>query len=814
MNKLARFVRLTLTVGLAGLPATASWAQQASGSTAQLEEIEVLAKRVNVRNRVDEAPPTLSYDEEFFQRFEPLSVGDMMKRVPGVVFSSDIGEYSAPSLRGIGTEYTQVLVNGRRVTGATNDNTVTVDRIPAELVDRVEIIRSPSSDIDSQGVAGTLNIILKEGAELTGGIYRVGLYEIDGEVVPSAFLSYGNSSDRVDWGTSFNYQERFNRKIETDIERIYDGEGNAEPSFTSVTEGPDERESTDIAWTGDLRFKLDGDSEWSIGAFYMDTDREELELGREFEVEDDDGELATDSTQANQSDEFGETNWGASTEYERPFGSGHSWKVGLGYDQTDFDSVETNWEDGLDFDFASIGIETVDDILPFLEQSNEDINDLFAAVPHDADDLRQAELLDSREVTDGKDSELSLDASVEYQLSASKLKLGVTGIDRQRDFSFRAFENDDGELVEDDAGLSLFDVQEQRADGFVKWTKDFSEAVRLELGGRGEFTSLDLDATVSEALAEAAEELAAIGIIIEGNETTASDDDFEFNPSAHLRWDVTDAARLRLSAARTVRRPSFDQLNPTLIIDDEESVLGNPNLNQETALGVDAGADFELAGDDGILGLNVFYRDVSDKIELTGVPDGVNEIFQEFVDEDIEASVWINNPNDGEVWGAEVDFSSPVPFVSPDLHVFANYTYIDSKILDANENFPIEHQFSEQPDYIYNVGFDHRFAPWGFTWGASYQKRGESERWTNASAESKLVRTINFEGNLEFFFEKTIAERYVVRLAAQNLLDAKKTEVERLYESVEQYEGGTPVSQRTLVEVADPAFILTFRGTF
>ena len=76
-----------------------------------------------------------------------------------------------PSLRGIGSEYTQILINGRRVTGGTNDNTVVVDRIPAELVDRVEIIRSPSSDIDSQGVGGTLNIILKEGAELTGGIY-------------------------------------------------------------------------------------------------------------------------------------------------------------------------------------------------------------------------------------------------------------------------------------------------------------------------------------------------------------------------------------------------------------------------------------------------------------------------------------------------------------------------------------------------------------------------------------------------------------------------------------------------------------------
>ena len=814
MNSLAKLARLTVALGLAGLPA-ASLAQKAPAAAAELEEIEVLAKRVNVRNRVDTAAPTLSYDEEYFQRFEPPSVGDMLKRVPGVVFASDIGEYAAPSLRGIGTEYTQVLVNGRRVTGATNDNTITVDRIPAEIVERIEIIRSPSSDIDSQGVAGTLNIILKEGAELSGGIYRVGLYEIDGEVVPSGFLSYGDSSERMDWGTSFNYQERFNRKIETDIERILDGEGNPEPAFTSITEGPDERDSTDIAWTGDVRLKLGEGSEWNLGAFYLDTDREELELGREFEVEDDDGELSTGSTQANQSDAFQETNWGLFTDYARPFGAGHGWRVGLAYDQTDFESVETNWEDDLEFDFASVGIDDVDDILPFLEQSNDEINDIFASVPHDAEQLRDPEFLDGQEVTEADDAELSLNASVEFQLSDSKLKLGFAGIDRQREFSFRAFENDDGVLEENEDGLSLFDAKEQRADGYVKWTTNLGEAVKLELGARGEFTSLDLESTVSEALAEAADELATIGIIIvDGNQVNVAEDSFEFNPSAHLRWDATDWSQLRLSVARTVRRPSFDQLNPTLIIDDEESILGNPNLNFETALGVDAGVDFELSGQDAILGLNAFYRDVSDKIELNGVPDGVNEIFQEFVDEDVEASVWINNPNDGKIWGYELDFSSPVTFITPDLHVFANYTHIDSEILDANENFPIEHNFSEQPDYVYNFGFDHRIAPWGFTWGASYQKRGQSERWTNASAESKQVRTIEFDGNLEFFLEKTIAERYVVRLAAQNLLDAEKTEVERLYESVEQLENGTPVSERTLVEVSDPAIILTFRGTF
>ena len=164
MKKLAALPPITVAVALVLAAAQAAVAQEGAAAPVaqpELTEIEVLARRVNARNRVDTPAPVLSYDEAFFQRFEPISVGDMMKRVPGVVFSDDIGEYAAPSLRGIGTEYTQVLVNGRRVTGGTNDNTVVVDRIPSELVERIEIIRSPSSDIDSQGIGGTLNVILK-----------------------------------------------------------------------------------------------------------------------------------------------------------------------------------------------------------------------------------------------------------------------------------------------------------------------------------------------------------------------------------------------------------------------------------------------------------------------------------------------------------------------------------------------------------------------------------------------------------------------------------------------------------------------------
>ena len=50
----------------------------------------IVTAKIAFRNRTEDANPVLSYDLEYFQRFEPVSVGEMLKRVPGVTFTSDV----------------------------------------------------------------------------------------------------------------------------------------------------------------------------------------------------------------------------------------------------------------------------------------------------------------------------------------------------------------------------------------------------------------------------------------------------------------------------------------------------------------------------------------------------------------------------------------------------------------------------------------------------------------------------------------------------------------------------------------------------
>ncbi len=109
---------------------------------------------------------------------------------PGVIASTggagnqNVSNASTVNLRGIGTDATLVLLNGRRLAGDTFFQAVDISGIPLAAVERVEIVADGASSLyGSDAVAGVVNFILRddfEGAELTGrvgGATRGGAFE-------------------------------------------------------------------------------------------------------------------------------------------------------------------------------------------------------------------------------------------------------------------------------------------------------------------------------------------------------------------------------------------------------------------------------------------------------------------------------------------------------------------------------------------------------------------------------------------------------------------------------------------------------------
>src|SRR5690606_41235162 len=72
------------------------------------------------------------------------------------------------------------------VPGAGGERASGIARIPAEMGDRMEILRSNSANRSGDAVAGAINIILRDAYEFDGGYLRAGATRAhDGEVNPT-----------------------------------------------------------------------------------------------------------------------------------------------------------------------------------------------------------------------------------------------------------------------------------------------------------------------------------------------------------------------------------------------------------------------------------------------------------------------------------------------------------------------------------------------------------------------------------------------------------------------------------------------------
>ncbi|WP_440224896.1 TonB-dependent receptor plug domain-containing protein [Dokdonella sp. MW10] len=160
---------------LAGLLAPA-WASAIAEANTELDAVVVRGDLIDpsVREALadrHEAPNArVVIDGEQLNQFNDLSVGDAIRRLPGVTFPG-VNRSRDARLRAIGGEYTQVLLDGRPFLDGNSSRNMEVDRLPAAMIERIEIVRSPLAGQPAAGIAGTINIITKRHyAEPSGGV--------------------------------------------------------------------------------------------------------------------------------------------------------------------------------------------------------------------------------------------------------------------------------------------------------------------------------------------------------------------------------------------------------------------------------------------------------------------------------------------------------------------------------------------------------------------------------------------------------------------------------------------------------------------
>jgi outer membrane receptor for ferrienterochelin and colicins len=157
------------------------------------------------------------------QQYNNMSVGDVLRRLPGVTFPG-VNRSRDIKLRGIGKEYTQVLLDGRPLLDGDTSRNMEVDRIPASFIERIEITRTPLASMESQGAAGTVNIITRRDFGPSGGQVTVGAGHLEGNGTPGELSAWqGGQTGPLRYFIAGGYQKRLVQESSTEF--VYDGSG-------------------------------------------------------------------------------------------------------------------------------------------------------------------------------------------------------------------------------------------------------------------------------------------------------------------------------------------------------------------------------------------------------------------------------------------------------------------------------------------------------------------------------------------------------------------------------------------------------------
>ena len=96
-----------------------------------------------------------------------LTVANAIKRMSGVTIernSSGEGQYAI--LRGMDKRYNYTLVNGVKIPSPDNKNRfVPLDIFPSEMLDRLEVTKSLTADMEGDGIGGAVNMVMKDAPE-------------------------------------------------------------------------------------------------------------------------------------------------------------------------------------------------------------------------------------------------------------------------------------------------------------------------------------------------------------------------------------------------------------------------------------------------------------------------------------------------------------------------------------------------------------------------------------------------------------------------------------------------------------------------
>ena len=171
---------------------------QMAADVAQLNEIEVIAEKSTVEIKLDKRVYNVGKD----MMVKGGTVSDVLDNVPSVTVDAE----GTVALRG--NESVKILIDGKPSGLAGMNIADALKLLPADAVEKVEVITNPSARYDAEGGGGIINIVLRKGK--ANGVNGSVMVNVGDPETYGTSINLNKKSDSYNLFSNFGYNYRNN----------------------------------------------------------------------------------------------------------------------------------------------------------------------------------------------------------------------------------------------------------------------------------------------------------------------------------------------------------------------------------------------------------------------------------------------------------------------------------------------------------------------------------------------------------------------------------------------------------------------------
>jgi iron complex outermembrane receptor protein len=165
---------LALCIGLIATPAAAQEMQPAAETADEAKPVadpdqaaaedsivvtgfrRALENAINKKKNSEQIVESVSAED--IGKLPDASIAESIARLPGLTSQRLSGRSNNISIRGFAPDFSTTLLNGREQTSTGDNRAVEYDQYPSEIVNRVDVYKTPMASVVGQGLSGTVDL--------------------------------------------------------------------------------------------------------------------------------------------------------------------------------------------------------------------------------------------------------------------------------------------------------------------------------------------------------------------------------------------------------------------------------------------------------------------------------------------------------------------------------------------------------------------------------------------------------------------------------------------------------------------------------